>query len=141
MHYLSKRISIMQITHYYQNMISDKFQMFDHKDPNLNLMYYNSVTPPAYNLKNVIAPMFLYHASADLFTSIKVRKKSFLEFIEVEFNLSDNLLQGVEYLAASLPNVKLLRSINDWNHIDFVYGKYSRGSLYYDILESFNSVM
>lgn len=134
--YLSKRVSIMQITHYYQNMISDKFQMFDHKEK--NQMFYNSVTPPEYNLKNVVAPIFLYHAAADLFTSIKVNELMMSSLLLSSLHVSI-VFQGVEYLAASLPNVQLLRSIDDWNHIDFVYGKYSRGILYYAILQSFDS--
>ncbi|CRK94339.1 CLUMA_CG007854, isoform A [Clunio marinus] len=107
--YLSPRISIMQLTHYYQNMINDRFRCFDHKEK--NMIYYNSSIPPDYPLSEAVAPISLYHAELDLFASFK----------------------GVQFLAQSLPNVKNLRMMVNWNHIDFVYSKYSRDVLYYNI--------
>lgn len=71
MDYLSTRISIMQLTHYYQNMINDRFQRFDFKEKNKKV--YNSSKPPEYELKRVVAPLFLYHATEDVFTSMKVK--------------------------------------------------------------------
>lgn len=61
--YLSPRVSVRQLTHYYQNMVSGKFQEYDYKDK--NLLYYNSTTPKEYNLKNVRVPVYLYHAAYD----------------------------------------------------------------------------
>lgn len=46
----------MQLTHYYQNMISGKFQEYDYKDKN---------TPREYDLSKVTAPLYLYHAAYD----------------------------------------------------------------------------
>lgn len=60
----------MQLTHYYQNMINDKFRLYDFKDR--NLMIYNLTSPPEYNLSNVAVPVYLYHAENDLFASFKV---------------------------------------------------------------------
>lgn len=37
-----------------------------------------------------------------------------------------------------LPNVQQLRLLNDWNHIDFVYGLQSRDVLYRDIVKTMN---
>lgn len=54
--YLSPRVSAMQLTHYYQNMISGKFQEYDYKDKN---------TPREYDLSKVTAPLYLYHAAYD----------------------------------------------------------------------------
>ena len=67
---MSTRVSIMQLTHYYQNMINDKFRLFDFKEN--NLLIYNSSSPPEYNLDNVVVPVYLYHAENDLFASFKV---------------------------------------------------------------------
>lgn len=61
----------MQLTHYYQNMINDDFRMFDYK--NKNLIVYNTTKPPEYNLENVVAPLYLYHATNDLYASVKVK--------------------------------------------------------------------
>lgn len=67
---MSTRVSIKQLTHYYQNMINDKFRLFDFKEN--NIMVYNSSSPPEYNLYDVVAPLYLYHAENDLFASFKV---------------------------------------------------------------------
>lgn len=73
MKYLSTRVSIMQLTHYYQNMINDNFRFFDFKKK--NLMYYNSVIPPEYQLNRVVAPLSLYHAAEDRYASVEVKRK------------------------------------------------------------------
>lgn len=70
MDHLSTRVSIMQLTHYYQNMKDDKFRMYDHKD--MNVLYYNSTSPPEYELENIVVPTHLYHASKDVLISDKV---------------------------------------------------------------------
>lgn len=70
MKHLSTRVSIMQLTHYYQNMINDNFRLFDHKQK--NLIYYNAMTPPDYQLSLITAPLFLYHATEDRYASVKV---------------------------------------------------------------------
>lgn len=44
--------------------------MFDYKEG--NMQYYNAVTPPEYDLRQITTPIFLYHASEDLFTSVQV---------------------------------------------------------------------
>lgn len=61
--YLSPRVSVMQLTHYYQNMISGKFQEFDYKDK--NFLIYKSATPREYDLKKVTASIYFYHAAND----------------------------------------------------------------------------
>lgn len=71
MKYLSTRVSIMQLTHYYQNMINDNFRQFDHKKSNLKI--YKSTMPPEYALQNIVAPTFLYHAAEDRYASVKVK--------------------------------------------------------------------
>ncbi|KAL7041840.1 hypothetical protein ACKWTF_000922 [Chironomus riparius] len=63
--YMSPRVSTMQLTHYFQNMMSNKFRRFDYKSENMK--FYNSTTPPDYELKNIEAPIYLYHAAFDNF--------------------------------------------------------------------------
>jgi hypothetical protein len=55
----------MQMQHYIQLTKSGKFEQFDYGVAG-NLIHYNLSTPPQYNLKRVIAPIYLYHASQDL---------------------------------------------------------------------------
>ncbi|KAG5674586.1 hypothetical protein PVAND_004540 [Polypedilum vanderplanki] len=114
--YMSPRVSVMQLTHYYQNMIANKFRQFDYKDK--NFQHYNSTTPPDYNLSKITAPVYLYHAGNDRFISE----------------------EGVAYLRSLLPNVQEYRVISNWSHIDFVYSKYSRDVLYNNILHALLAV-
>lgn len=54
----------MQMEHYIQLTKSGKFEQFDYGDK--NYFHYQSPTPPEYNLKNVVANIYLYHAAEDL---------------------------------------------------------------------------
>jgi len=106
----SPRVSINQLSHYVQSMQTGKFRQFDHRQ--MNWAYYNSSTPPDYQLKNVVSPIYLYQAAEDLLIS----------------------RLDVEHLRDELPNVMQYRIIPNWNHVDFTYGRNSRKVLYLDIL-------
>lgn len=47
--------------------------------------------------------------------------------------------QDVENLKSKLPNVRDYQIINNYNHLDFDYGKNARSILYSSILESLNN--
>lgn len=66
----------MQMEHYIQLSKIGKFQQYDYGMN--NSLYYNSSTPPEYDLKKVVAPMYLYHASEDLLVprSVDIRQLS-----------------------------------------------------------------
>lgn len=67
---MSPTVSIKQLLHYIQLYKSGKFQRFDYES--LNNVHYGSSTPPEYNLNNVKAPTYLYHAEEDMLVVKKV---------------------------------------------------------------------
>lgn len=70
---MSPTVSIKQLLHYIQLYKSGKFQRFDYE--NLNHFHYGKIFPPEYELKNVTAPAYLYHAEEDLLVVKKVSLK------------------------------------------------------------------
>lgn len=113
---MSPTVSSQQLLHFLQIHISGRFQQYDYGEMN-NSKIYGSSTPPEYNLKNVTAPIYLYSCSED-------------------FLVDPN---DVENLKDLLPNVKNYEMINDWNHMDIMYGKDSRSLVYKNILQRMNS--
>jgi hypothetical protein len=69
---MSPRVSTMQLTHYFQNMMSNKFRRFDYRMKNMR--HYNSTEPPDYKLSNIVTPINLYHAAFDNFITEEVSK-------------------------------------------------------------------
>lgn len=124
----------MQMQHYIQLTQSGKFEQFDYGLTE-NLVHYNSSTPPEYNLKNVVAPIYLYHAAQDLLVPESV---NFLNVFASSMNF--NIFQSVLRVKLLLPNVQGYRVIQNWNHIDFTYGKNVRKVLYKDFLKSFKKI-
>lgn len=55
----------MQMEHYIQLTKSGKFEQYDYGEKK-NVLHYGSSTPPQYDLKNVTASIYLYHAAEDL---------------------------------------------------------------------------
>ncbi|CAO1305917.1 unnamed protein product [Diamesa serratosioi] len=109
-------INFMHFHHFFQMLKSGKFRKFDYGE-DLNLRIYNSSSPPDYQLSNVDVPLYIYHAEED---TISVTK-------------------DVEILKTKLPNIREYQVVNNYNHMDFNYGKNSRTVVYTDILKSFNN--
>lgn len=80
-------------------------------------MYYDSPYPPEYSLCDVTAQIHLHSASEDLL----VRPSD------------------VELLKKTLPNAQH-EILEDWNHMDVMYGRNSRTILYKNILKTMNAV-
>lgn len=112
--FMSPVASSRQLLHFLQLHTSGKFLQFDF-GVEKNLQMYNSQNPPEYDLDNVKVPTFLYSASEDL--------------------LTDPI--DIKALQKRLPNVKQFHNIQDWNHLDVMFGKNSR-SLYKTILSHMN---
>lgn len=73
----------MQLLHFLQSMYSGKFREYDHREQNME--YYNSTSPPDYDVTKIVAPVYLYHAVEDLLVSRTVRTFIVLS-IQVEAN-------------------------------------------------------
>ena len=132
----SPQISIMQFCHFLQSMLSKNFRQYDHKDKNMKI--YNSTSPPEYNLTNVKVPIYLYHGENDAIVS-RLVKVTLNIFSFTSFLIFCIFLKDVENLKTKLSNVRDYQVINNWNHLDFDYGKNARSVLYTSILESFNN--
>lgn len=65
--YVAKGISIRQLEHYLQLMLSGKFRQYDFHSENIE--FYNSTTPPDYDLTKVTVKLYLYVAGQDLLNS------------------------------------------------------------------------
>lgn len=105
-----------QLIHYGQLIKSGHFRQFDHgifKNP---FYYGGKVSPPDYNLKNVKAPIALYHSPNDW--------------------IADS--RDVQTLKEALPNVVKDRSVTEanLNHMDFVWGVDAPRIVYDDIIRS-----
>lgn len=61
----------MQLTHYVQSYLSQKFCSYDYRWNNLDL--YNTTTPTEYDVRKIVTPVHLYHASEDLLVAKLVR--------------------------------------------------------------------
>ena len=67
---MSPIVSMKQLNHYMQLYRSGKFQQYDYEGQ--NHYHYGTLTLPNYNLENVIAPAYLYHAEQDMLVDKKV---------------------------------------------------------------------
>lgn len=113
--HVAHTVSIKQINHYLQLLSSGKFRQYDYQNSNQKI--YNANSPPEYNLSNVKAPTYLYSGSCDALVS------------ELD----------VQSLREHLPNVKKYKSIRNYNHCDFNYGKNSREILFDELIRTMNA--
>ncbi|KAJ8672695.1 hypothetical protein QAD02_003955 [Eretmocerus hayati] len=111
--YFPAGTSIQAVLHYTQNMVSGRFQAYDH-GPLLNYEKYSRKTPPSYNLKQVTAPVAIFYGNNDYFTTPK----------------------NCEILRGALPNVVLFKKIphDRFNHLDVLWAVDSKKLLYPDVL-------
>ena len=112
--YWSHTMSIKQPIHYKQIYLSKKFRQFDYGEENMK--FYNSSSPPEYNISNIKVPSYLYSGLLDTLVDVK----------------------DVDYLESLLPNVKLHKRLPNYSHVDFNYGKNSRKDIFDQILKTMN---
>ncbi|XP_018395684.1 PREDICTED: lipase 3-like [Cyphomyrmex costatus] len=107
--YAPAGISLQTIRHFYQNIITQKFQALDNGYLD-NYKKYKQKTPIMYDLKKVTAPLALYYSVNDLLAS------------------KSNVLEIYKYL----PNVILLEEnpYKLFNHLDFLWAIDAKTLLY-----------
>lgn len=110
--YISHAVSTKQIHHFIQLYQSGKFLQYNYQAN--NKMVYNQSHPPEYPLKNVNTSIYLYSGINDLLVAER----------------------DIEHLKEVLPNVVRYKSIKNYNHCDYQYGKNSRKVLFNSILRS-----
>lgn len=106
-----------QLLHYGQEVNSGHFRQFDFGYIQ-NLIHYRRLSPPDYNLNNVISPMALYYAEDDWLAPVK----------------------DVKRLIDLLPNVfhTYLVPHKKFNHVDFIWGIDAPKLLYAEIFKIMN---
>lgn len=100
--------SIRQFMHYAQLIRSGRFQKFDHESIAMNMKSYGTPKPPAYNISNIRAPVYLYYSPLDATAT------------------QENVLA----LRKQLPNVKGLYEVQNYTHVDFIYSVNVKKALY-----------
>lgn len=106
--------SVRQFLHYVQLVRNHRFCQYDYGVFG-NMMKYKSKSPPAYKLKNVNAPVYLYYGQNDWMVSMRDVKK----------------------LKKVLPNIQFDYRVPypKWNHIDFLWASNVK-SMIYDLVIS-----
>ncbi|XP_055918358.1 lipase 3-like [Eupeodes corollae] len=106
-----------QAIHYLQEHKSGYFRKFDHGKQN-NLRFYGQITPPDYNISNIITPVRVYYSDNDKMAPVVDVKK-----IE---KLLPNLVESY--------NVP----VKTWTHVDFVFALEVKELIYDKIIETAN---
>ncbi|XP_072399740.1 lipase 3-like isoform X2 [Diabrotica undecimpunctata] len=111
---LVNTISLKQILHYAQLILSGNFQKYDY-GPKVNKEKYNISSPPLYNIQNIKYPVALFSGKTDKLVTP----------------------EDVKLLAKILPNVAYYSTVPlpDFTHIDFILSKSTKSFVYKPILE------
>lgn len=104
-----------QLVHFVQEAQSGRFCQFDMGSPEDNMRSYGSVTPPEYNLENVVSRVILHYSDNDWLSSPI----------------------DVQRLHTKLPNAEMNHIPDEkFEHMDFVWGIGARSVLYDPIIAS-----
>lgn len=106
--------SLHNIVHYSQLITSGRTQKWDYGSPSENLERYGQEEPPEYDLTKIKTPVFLYAGTED--------------------QLAD--LVDVEKLTSKLNNVIKYCVMDDFDHLDFLWGRRSPQTIYADIVKT-----
>ncbi|XP_045479798.1 lipase 1-like isoform X2 [Harmonia axyridis] len=106
--------SLNMATNLYQMYTTGLFSAMDFGNKTLNMLHYQSDTPPSYNLSNVQHPITLYYSDGDYLVT----------------------KDDIDILADKLPNVKDKFKIpyQTFNHLDFMWAINSKKLLYDQLL-------
>ncbi|KAF7247260.1 Gastric triacylglycerol lipase [Varanus komodoensis] len=104
--------SVQNMIHWKQGIQSGKLKAFNYGLFG-NLVHYNQIQPPEYNVSDMNVPIAIWSGGEDW--------------------LSDP--EDVEILIPKLKHLKYAKFIPEWNHLDFVYGLDARNKMYNDIIK------
>ncbi|CAG9761996.1 unnamed protein product [Ceutorhynchus assimilis] len=109
-------VSIKDIKHYVQEMDSGHFRRFDYGKV-ANIVHYGQLTPPAFNVSKITAPLAVYYAKNDFMVSLN----DVTRFVN-ELSTFPKVLHQVEY--------------DFFNHLDFITAKDVKSLLYDSLIET-----
>ncbi|KAL5010053.1 hypothetical protein ScPMuIL_012358 [Solemya velum] len=92
--------SMRDLVHFSQMVRSDKFQRYDYGSKTENMKHYGQADPPVYNVTQMTTPTVLFWAEDDW--------------------LADST--DVKQLISNIQNLLGSYEIDNWNHLDFIWG-------------------
>ncbi|XP_072485073.1 lipase member K-like [Notamacropus eugenii] len=106
-------ISVQNMIHWAQLIISGQLQAFDWEDPTLNMEHYNQVIPPLYNVTLMMVPTLLWSGGED--------------------TIADPL--DVDSLLPNISNLMYHKRIPYYNHMDFYLGMDAPQQVFYEVIK------
>lgn len=108
--------SVRQIIHFGQEVISGRFCKYNYLWENFEK--YHSVLPPAYNIKKITTPVYLFYSKGDWISSDK----------------------DVEKFGSELPNLKkMVLNVDDkWSHDNYLFGISAKERIYDETIAHLN---
>ncbi|XP_007942239.1 lipase member K [Orycteropus afer afer] len=104
--------SVQNMLHWAQVANSGQFQAFDWGDPNQNMMHFNQLTPPLYNVTKMELPTAVWSGGQDCVADPK----------------------DIENLLPKISNLIYCKSIPHYNHVDFYLGQDAPQEIYQDLI-------
>ncbi|TKR62927.1 hypothetical protein L596_026826 [Steinernema carpocapsae] len=95
---------------------SGKVEMYDYRSVEKNQKHYGSSNPPEYDFTTITTPMYLYWSDAD--------------WLATKDDITDYLLPNLNPQAVVQNNF-----LDDFNHLDFIWGLRAPKEIYEPILE------
>ncbi|XP_078361671.1 gastric triacylglycerol lipase-like isoform X2 [Oculina patagonica] len=111
--------SVRDMVHFAQMTLSNKFQMYNFGSAEKNREHYGQDTPPLYNVSAMTVPVALYWAQNDW--------------------LADPT--DVRALLPLLPNKMYDKYIENWDHLDFIWGLDAAKIVYNDIIKNMKMLL
>lgn len=105
--------SVKDIVHFAQLIKNKKFQMYDYGEKG-NMEKYHAAVPPQYNVTKMETPVALFTATND--------------WLADPYDVNHSL-------RPYLSNIIQDKNIDEWNHLDFVWGEDAHSIIYEDILK------
>ncbi|XP_068957881.1 lipase member K-like isoform X5 [Petaurus breviceps papuanus] len=105
-------ISVQNLIHWAQIITSGRLQAFDWEDPALNIVHYNQVTPPLYNVTLMMVPTVLWSGGEDM--------------------LADPA--DVDSLLPNITNLIYHKRVPYYNHMDFCLGMDAPQQVFYEVI-------
>ncbi|XP_028638125.1 lipase member K isoform X1 [Grammomys surdaster] len=104
--------SVQNMLHWAQTVNSGQLQAFDWGNPDQNMMHFNQLTPPVYNITKMRVPTAMWSGGQDIVADDKDTK---------------NLLPKVA-------NLIYYKDIPHYNHMDFYLGQDAPQEVYQDLI-------
>ncbi|XP_035298980.1 lipase member K isoform X4 [Cricetulus griseus] len=104
--------SVQNMLHWAQAVNSGKLQAFDWGSPNQNMMHFNQLTPPVYNITKMQVPTAMWSGGQDVVADAK----------------------DTENLLPKVTNLIYYKEIPHYNHLDFYLGQDAPWEVYQDLI-------